>query len=77
HYYESVADWLLPHLKQRPVSLVRAPQGVQGPLFFQKHSEARMAGVQDLPAELWPGHDPLLEIHTLQGIVSAAQMNVI
>ncbi|MDR7333800.1 DNA ligase D [Roseateles asaccharophilus] len=77
HYYESVADWLLPHLKARPVSLVRAPQGIAGPLFFQKHSEAKMPGVVDLDAALWPGHEPLLEIHTLKGIVSAAQMNVV
>src|SRR6187549_3842293 len=27
-YYEGVAEWMLPHLKDRPVSLVRAPQGM-------------------------------------------------
>lgn len=77
HYYESVADWLLPHLKQRPVSLVRAPRGIAGELFFQKHSEAKMPGVTELPAELWPGHAPLLEIHTLEGLISATQMNTV
>ena len=77
HYYESIADWLLPHLRQRPVSLVRAPQGITGELFFQKHSEAKMPGVVDLDAALWPGHAPLLEIHTLEGLVSATQMNVV
>ncbi|RZJ13252.1 MAG: DNA ligase D [Rubrivivax sp.] len=77
HYYESVADWMLPHLKQRPVSLVRAPQGITGELFFQKHSEARMPGVIDLPAELWPGHASLLAINSLEGLVSATQMNVV
>jgi bifunctional non-homologous end joining protein LigD len=77
HYYESVADWILPHLKQRPVSLVRAPQGIAGQLFFQKHSEAKMAGVKDLDAGLWPGHDPLLEIASLEGLISATQMNVV
>ena len=35
-YYESVADWMLPHLKDRPVSLVRAPEDIGGELFFQK-----------------------------------------
>lgn len=29
-YYESIADWILPHLKGRPVSLVRAPTGITG-----------------------------------------------
>ena len=77
HYYESVAEWLLPHLRQRPVSLVRAPQGITGQLFFQKHSEAKMPGVIDLDAGLWPDHAPLLEIHSLEGLISATQMNVI
>ncbi|MBB3192962.1 DNA ligase D [Roseateles terrae] len=38
-FYESVADWLMPHLEQRPLALVRAPEGVGGELFFQKHVE--------------------------------------
>ncbi|MBD8682898.1 DNA ligase D [Pseudomonas sp. CFBP 13719] len=37
-YYGRISPWLLPHLKQRPVALVRAPDGVGGELFFQKHA---------------------------------------
>lgn len=77
HYYESVADWMLPHLRRRPVSLVRAPQGIAGELFFQKHSEARMPGIVDLDADLWPGHAPLLCVDSAEGLVSATQMNVV
>jgi hypothetical protein len=36
-YYDSVAEFMLPHLARRPVALVRAPGGVGGPTFFQKH----------------------------------------
>ncbi|MFF7109670.1 DNA ligase D [Pseudomonas sichuanensis] len=36
-YYAQVADWLLPQLKDRPVALVRAPDGLAGELFFQKN----------------------------------------
>ena len=77
-YYESVADWLLPHLKGRPCSLVRGPEGVTGELFFQKHlGKVKLPGVKTLDPSLWPEHEPLLEVATAQGIFSAAQMNVI
>ena len=38
-YYESVAQWMLPHLADRPLAMVRAPTGISGELFFQKHAE--------------------------------------
>ncbi len=77
-YYESVAQWILPHLKGRPCSLVRGPEGVNGQLFFQKHGEKiGIPGIRELDAALWPGHAALLEVGTLQALAGAAQMNVI
>lgn len=77
-YYESVAEWMLPHLKNRPCSLVRGPTGVTGQLFFQKHAEkTSMPGIRELSTQLWPGHDALLEVGTVQALAGAAQMNVI
>ena len=35
-YYEGVAEWLLPYLKDRPVVLTRYPDGIEGKSFFQK-----------------------------------------
>ncbi|MBS0170706.1 MAG: DNA ligase D [Nitrospira sp.] len=37
-YYESVGDWILPHLHGRPLSLVRCPEGYQRECFYQKHA---------------------------------------
>ncbi len=77
-HYALVGELMLPHLKQRPVSLVRAPDGIEGDIFFQKHMEApRIAGVRLLPPELDPGHEPLMEVATARGLLSATQMNVI
>ena len=76
-YYESIAERMLPHLKDRPVSLVRGPDGVTGELFFQKHPETKMPGLKELDPALWPGHSALLAVHTPEALVSAAQMNTI
>ncbi len=76
-YYESIADWILPHLKGRPVSLVRAPTGITGQLFFQKHLESKMPGLTELDPALWPGHTALLAIDSIEALVAAAQMNMV
>jgi bifunctional non-homologous end joining protein LigD len=36
-YYVSVWDWMGPHIVDRPLAIVRAPEGVGGETFFQKH----------------------------------------
>lgn len=77
-YYASVAQWMLPHLKNRPVALVRAPSGIAAELFFQKHAERTgMPGLTAHDRNLWPKHPPLLTVDTEDALLSAAQMNVI
>jgi bifunctional non-homologous end joining protein LigD len=78
HYYESIAERMLPHLKGRPVSLVRGPTGVGGELFFQKHDDKlSIPKMRELDPALWPGHAGLLEVPSAEALVNAAQMNVI
>ncbi|BDC44643.1 DNA ligase D [Paraburkholderia terrae] len=77
-YYESVATWMLPHLKDRPVAMVRAPDGIEGEQFFQKHVERTgMPGIKTHDRKLWPNHPPLLTIDTTDALMSAAQMNAV
>jgi len=77
-YYSLIAPLMLEHLKGRPVSLVRAPDGITGQLFFQKHLEKdNMPGVNQLDPALDLEHPPFMEISTPEGLMSAAQMNVI
>lgn len=80
-YYVEVAEHLLPHLRGRPVSLVRAPDGVGGELFFQKHAKdaegSDLPGVRLLDPALDPGHAPLLQIDSTQALAGAAQMNMV
>ncbi|KAK44072.1 DNA ligase [Caballeronia jiangsuensis] len=76
-YYASVADWMLPHLKDRPVSLVRAPEDIGGELFFQKHSAKLAIPHITQHADIDPGHPPLLTIESSQALVGTAQMGTI
>ncbi len=76
-YYETIAERILPHLRGRPVSLVRAPEGVAGELFFQKHLEVRIPGLVELDPALWPGHTGLIGIDSAEALLAAAQMNTV
>ncbi|KVP75373.1 DNA ligase D [Burkholderia ubonensis] len=77
-YYEAIAELALPYLRNRPLSLVRAPDGIGGELFFQKHSDqSTIPGIEVLPAELHPGHAPLLVANSQKALVGLAQMGVI
>jgi bifunctional non-homologous end joining protein LigD len=77
-YYAQVAPLLLPHLRDRPVALLRAPDGVEGGQFFQKHAQPGMLPkLERLDAKLDPGNAPLLVIPSTLALLSAAQMNVV
>ncbi|MBS1877490.1 MAG: DNA ligase D [Acidobacteria bacterium] len=39
NYYDAVAAYLLPHLRDRPLSLKRYPNGIEADYFFQKNAE--------------------------------------
>lgn len=77
-YYASVAKWMLPHLHNRPTSLVRAPDGIDGERFFQKHSAAlKLQGITQLDPSLDPGHPSLLAINSAEALVGAVQMGTV
>jgi bifunctional non-homologous end joining protein LigD len=77
-YYERIAEHMLPHLVGRPIALVRAPTGIGGELFFQKHGEKiKIPGIKQLDRSFWPGHPAMLEVASQETLVGAAQMNVI
>lgn len=77
-YYERVASLILPHLEDRPVSLLRSPDGLEGELFFQKHLQtSNLKGIAELDPSLDPGHEPLVVIKSAEGLAEAAQLNVV
>jgi bifunctional non-homologous end joining protein LigD len=77
-YYATVAPLMLEHLAGRPVSLVRAAEGIGGQIFFQKHlDKGAITGIREMAASLNPGHQPLLEVTQVEALAAAAQMNAI
>lgn len=80
-YYQLVGDLMMQHLKHRPVSFLKAPSGLTGELFFQKHAETeKLLGVKKVAVkniEQASGKQPLIEISKKEGLASAAQWNVI
>jgi bifunctional non-homologous end joining protein LigD len=77
-YYVTVASYMLPHVKDRPLTLVRCPNGVQGKCFFQKHiKEGAPDAVQAV--EIAEGGKPELymAVHDLPGLIALAQLGVL
>ncbi len=71
-YYASVWDWMAPHVVERPLALVRCPDGTQGECFFQKHIAAN---VKDSPVRrLVAGKDhDVIAVENLGDVIALVQ----
>jgi bifunctional non-homologous end joining protein LigD len=76
-YYEAVAERMLPHIVQRPLSLVRCPQGRARHCFFQKHASGGFPSqFKDVPITEKDGAvEDYLYVDGLDGILAGVQMN--
>lgn len=77
-FYERISEWILPFLRQRPVALLRAPDGIEGEQFFQKHAERlSVPNIKQLDPSLDPGHARLMEVDSVGALIGAVQMGTV
>jgi bifunctional non-homologous end joining protein LigD len=77
-YYESVAEWIVPELKGRPLSLVRCPQGPGEGCFYQKHIDAKFsAEIERVPIQESTGEGIYAAANSIAAVVGLVQMGVI
>jgi bifunctional non-homologous end joining protein LigD len=75
-YYAAVADVMLPHVANRPITMVRCPTGQEKKCFYQRHAGS---GVPEQVSEVRvPGFDePYLYIKDTAGLIALVQMGVL
>ena len=75
-FYAEIADWILPHIVGRPLSLVRCPDGVNKQCFFQKHRWAGLSkAARDVPVS--NEKEPAIAIDDLTGLLELVQASVL
>jgi bifunctional non-homologous end joining protein LigD len=77
-YFEQIADWILPHVAGRPLTLVRCPEGQSKECFYQRHvTDAASEWLRPVPIEEKGKLVNYVAVDNLQGLIALVQMGVL
>jgi bifunctional non-homologous end joining protein LigD len=74
-YYQTIASYILPYVVNRPISLVRCPEGIDGERFFQRHAMKGMSDtIKQIPISGGESKKPYLYIDSEAGLFGLTQI---
>jgi bifunctional non-homologous end joining protein LigD len=77
-FYEAIAEWALPHVAGRPLTLVRCPDGVGASCFYMKHAHAwGPTGLRRVSIREKTKTGEYLVADSIAGLISLVQMSVL
>ncbi|HEY9217824.1 MAG TPA: DNA ligase D, partial [Phenylobacterium sp.] len=75
-YLEAVGPWMMQHIKGRPCSIIRAPEGIGGQQFFQRHMHKGASALLS-EVKVFGDHKPYLQVDRIEALISLAQVAAI
>jgi bifunctional non-homologous end joining protein LigD len=77
-YYQTIASYILPYAVNRPISLVRCPEGIDGERFFQRHAMKGMSdAIKQIPISGGESKKPYLYLEGEAGLFGLVQISTV
>jgi len=78
NYYNQIAEWILPYILQRPLTLLRCPNGQKKKCFYQRHLTAETENLYAISlSDKTNKSEPYLYIKNKLGLMALIQLGVL